>query len=329
MSKRSTGKTNPTEIMKTTLFSILLAVSFAPGLHAQGTAFTFQGRLNDGANPAAGLYDLRFTLHDAASGGGQIGVPLTNAPVGVTNGLFAVRLDFGPGAFNGAARWVQLGVRTNGNASAHTVLSPRQSVTAAPYAVMAGNITGNLPDAQLSANIPKLNVNQTFSGNVNFTGAGSLGIGTAAPFDAKLDLEGTLRLNDFDLWLRAGTDRNHGVGYRSTAAGRGVDGPFVYGFNGGALGVSGPDSVSLVWDFNGNVWISNGLDTASLNVRNNASVGGNLGFGSATRQMLNLWNANYGIGVQNNTLYQRSDGDFVLIPMFPLFAMLRRGLKPV
>jgi hypothetical protein len=27
-------------------------------LHAQGTAFTYQGRLNDGANPASGTYDL-------------------------------------------------------------------------------------------------------------------------------------------------------------------------------------------------------------------------------------------------------------------------------
>ena len=27
---------------------------------AQGTAFTYQGRLNDGAGPATGLYDFRF-----------------------------------------------------------------------------------------------------------------------------------------------------------------------------------------------------------------------------------------------------------------------------
>lgn len=26
---------------------------------AQGTAFTYQGQLNDGANPASGIYDLR------------------------------------------------------------------------------------------------------------------------------------------------------------------------------------------------------------------------------------------------------------------------------
>ena len=35
-----------------------------------------------------------------------------------------------------------------------------------------------------------------------------------------------------------------------------------------------------------------------------------LNFGATTRQMINLWNANYGLGVQNNTLYSRSDGGF-------------------
>ena len=29
-----------------------------------GTAFTYQGQLNSGANPANGIYDLRFTIYD-------------------------------------------------------------------------------------------------------------------------------------------------------------------------------------------------------------------------------------------------------------------------
>ncbi len=36
-------------------------------LHAQGTAFTYQGRLQDGANAASGTYDLKFTLFDRNS----------------------------------------------------------------------------------------------------------------------------------------------------------------------------------------------------------------------------------------------------------------------
>ena len=40
---------------------------------AQGTAFTYQGRLNDGGAPANGTYDLTFALFDEATGGAQHG----------------------------------------------------------------------------------------------------------------------------------------------------------------------------------------------------------------------------------------------------------------
>lgn len=290
--------------MKNTLFA-LVAATTASSAFAQGTAFTYQGRLQDGPAAANGLYELRSILHNAVSGGSStVAGPVTNKLVSVSNGLFAVTLDFGSTAFDGNPRWLELGVRTNGSASAFVALTPRQSVTPTPYAMMANKLNGTLPDSQLSANIPKLNANQSFSGNVNFTGAGSVGLGTATPLDAKLDLEGTLRLNDYDLWFRAGSDRNHGLGHRAAVSGRIIDGPFLFGYNGGALGTSSPESAILSWDYNGNVWISNNLDTASINIRNTAS------FGNSTRQMLNLWGTAYGLGVQNNTLYQRSDGGF-------------------
>src|SRR5687767_6158432 len=80
---------------------------------AQGTAFTYQGRLNDGASPANGTYDLKFALFDAASTGNQVGGALTNAATAVSNGLFIVTLDFG-NQFPGPDRWLEIGVRTNG-----------------------------------------------------------------------------------------------------------------------------------------------------------------------------------------------------------------------
>ena len=44
---------------------MLLALStlnFQPATaFAQGTGFSYQGRLNDGGSPATGIYDLRFT----------------------------------------------------------------------------------------------------------------------------------------------------------------------------------------------------------------------------------------------------------------------------
>src|SRR5947207_3514348 len=105
-------KNRLTALLALTFFSTLnLQLST---LHAQSTAFTYQGRLNDGANPASGNYDLRFTIYDSPSGGVVAGGPLTNAPTGASNGLFTVTLDFGAGVFTGPARWLEIGVRTNG-----------------------------------------------------------------------------------------------------------------------------------------------------------------------------------------------------------------------
>ena len=123
------------QIMKTIL-SLALVASLLPALaFGQSTAITYQGRLADGGAPANGTYDLRFSLHDADSGGLQYGPIITNAPIVVSDGYFLVTLDFGSGAFNGAARWLQIGVRTNGSVAAHTLLTPRQPVSTVPYAI--------------------------------------------------------------------------------------------------------------------------------------------------------------------------------------------------
>jgi len=103
-----------------------------------GTAFSYQGRLQDGTNAANGLYDLRFAVYDAASAGNQVGPALTNNAVGVTNGLFTVLLDFGPNVFGGQARWLESAVRANG-VGAFSLLPPRERLTATPYALYATN----------------------------------------------------------------------------------------------------------------------------------------------------------------------------------------------
>jgi hypothetical protein len=47
-----------------------------------------------------------------------------------------------------------------------------------------------------------------------------------------------------------------------------------------------------------------------LTVFGNESITGNASFGAQTRQMLDLWKTEYGIGVQNSAFYQRTAGDF-------------------
>jgi len=117
----------------------LLFLSSYLSIHAQTTVFTYQGQLKDNGSPAGGIYDLRFTVYNLDSGGSAVGGPITNAPVTVTSGLFTVGLDFGAGVFTGSARWLEIGVRSNGSAGAYTVLSPRQPLTATPYALYATN----------------------------------------------------------------------------------------------------------------------------------------------------------------------------------------------
>ncbi len=103
---------------------------------AQGTAFTYQGRLNDSGGPANGIYDLRFTIYDLATGGSALGGPITSSDVGVVNGLFSVTLDFGAGVFTGEPRWLKIAVRESGGGS-FTTLDPRLSISAVPYALYA------------------------------------------------------------------------------------------------------------------------------------------------------------------------------------------------
>jgi hypothetical protein len=116
---------------------------------AQGTAFTYQGRLAAGGNATSGLYDLTFTLFDVGSGGSPIAGPVTNAAVEVTNGLFTTVLALGTN-FPGQDRFLEIGVRTNGG-GAFTTLSPRQMLTPTPYAIAARNLTGTVPAAQLTS----------------------------------------------------------------------------------------------------------------------------------------------------------------------------------
>jgi N-acetylneuraminic acid mutarotase len=104
---------------------------------ASPTSFTYQGRLFEGTNAATGLYDLRFTLHTANTGGNSFGTPVVTNAVPVTNGLFTAYLDFGA-VFDGNPCWLEVAERTNGIGSFIT-LAPRQFITVVPQAAYAAN----------------------------------------------------------------------------------------------------------------------------------------------------------------------------------------------
>ena len=128
-----------------------------------GSGFTYQGHLTNGGVPANGPYDFEFKLYAAAAAGVQVGSTAALEDVAVANGLFAVKLDFGVGAFGGGARWLHIAVRPGASIGAFTALSPRQELTPAPYA-------GALPNVYTNEGINFVGVGRNFriSGNEVF-----------------------------------------------------------------------------------------------------------------------------------------------------------------
>lgn len=120
--------------MKKTTLRILTGLAFVASAtltFAQGTAFTYQGVLQDGGAPANGVYDLTFTVFDTAVNGNLIAGPITNSATAASNGLFTVTLDFGNGVLEGSALWLELAVQTNGSTN-FTTIAPRQALTPHP-----------------------------------------------------------------------------------------------------------------------------------------------------------------------------------------------------
>ena len=140
----------------------------ASGVFAQGTAFTYQGRLTDNGSLVNTNYDLRFGVFAAVTGGSSLALT-TNSAVAVSNGLFITTLDFGAALFPGAARWLEIAVRTN--AGSFAVLAPRQPFTSTPYAVRAANYSGSVAVGQLPANVARLDIAQNFAAPVTFLSA--------------------------------------------------------------------------------------------------------------------------------------------------------------
>jgi hypothetical protein len=113
---------------------VLAELSFA-----QSGVWMYQGQLSDNNQPATGTYDLQFRVADAVTNGNDIGNTITNSNVSVNNGVFTTTLAFDAGVFDGSARWLEIGVRTNGSTVAYTILQPLQPITTVPYAMFANS----------------------------------------------------------------------------------------------------------------------------------------------------------------------------------------------
>jgi len=164
--------------------TLSLATLVHSNAHAQSTAFTYQGFLDDAGSPANGLHDFRFRLFSVASGGTPIGSTLCADNVNVIEGVFTAQIDFGQQFATTAQRHLEIEVRrdtglTCANVSGFAVLAPRQQLTSTPMASHA-NSAFSLDAADGS---PASAVFVDNSGNV--------GIGTSSPASL-LHLRGTV-----------------------------------------------------------------------------------------------------------------------------------------
>lgn len=133
----------------------------APASVPISSTFTYQGQLKTGSGPLTAVCNFQFSLWDAASAGNQIGVTQTSNGIAVTGGLFTVLLNSGGqfgAAFTGDARWLQIAVQC-GSDGGFTTLSPRQPLTAAPYALA-------LPGLHVQQNISSTNLIGGYNSNV-------------------------------------------------------------------------------------------------------------------------------------------------------------------
>jgi len=168
------------QILTLLALALLSTLNLQPSTcFAQGTAFTYQGRLNSGGSPASGTYNLTFSLFNTNTSGVAVAGPVTNTAVIVTNGLFTVTIDFGPGVFIGQTNWLQIGVATNG-ASAFTTLVPRQQLTPTPYAIYAES-AGDAAVATTAGSVPASGIG---AGTANISITGNAGTATGAAYAA-------------------------------------------------------------------------------------------------------------------------------------------------
>lgn len=136
---------------------------------AVGTAFTYQGRLTDNGNPANGIYDFVFSLYNAEIGGVQLADNIFLNNIEVNDGYFTAQVDFGSNVFNGDSLYLQIGIRPGNSDGTYTELTPRRTISPAPYAIYAERVS-----SLMAADGNPINA-------LSVDNNGKIGVGTTAP----------------------------------------------------------------------------------------------------------------------------------------------------
>jgi hypothetical protein len=230
-----------------------------------GTAFTFQGRLTKNGTPVDGVTcTFTFALHAAASGGSSLETVSPTAPV--SDGYFAVPVDYGVATFEGEARWIEVSVQCPGDASPVALNDERIPLTPAPYAI------GLRPGASIEATTSNaLNVSTEATAGAALSGQSSATTGNAAGVygtSASGSGAGVSGINSSTGYgLYGSSDSGYGV-YGSSSSSYAVYGTTTNGYGvygaGGTVSIWAGNAGTGVWgDSSGSYGVHGTSDSAA------------------------------------------------------------------
>lgn len=219
-------------------------------------AFTYQGYLEQGGQPAAGTFTIAASLFAESSGSDPVTPPIVLGGITTLDGRFSVELDFPSTAFDGSPRWLEISVGAQGSPGL-TTLAPRQALSPVPYAVHALNGGGTQG--------PKGDPGEP--GPMGPPGPAGLSpfqlVGNTALLPANLGLPATSSHGEAGIFflgnipfLHAAGNANAFVGgaaspavtgFNSTAVGAGALSGLTSGYNNSALGAYALNSTTNGW----------------------------------------------------------------------------------
>ncbi len=165
---------NPIALYTCFLWSALAGVA-ADAAAPLGSNFSYQGQLKQHGVPVNEVCDFEFRLWSDEVGGSQVAAAQPVFDVSVVNGLFQVQLDFGVAAFVDSERWLDVAVSCPAGGSL-VGISPRQPITAAPFALLALDVA-MVSDGALTGTYTQplalTHAANAFSGTFNGTHSGS------------------------------------------------------------------------------------------------------------------------------------------------------------
>jgi len=287
---------------------VILFLAFSSVALAQTSEFTYQGKLNESSVAANGTYDLSFKLYDGS--GTLIGSAVLRNDVQITDGFFAVSLDFGSGSFDGTNRFLEIAVRPGASTGSYTTLSPMQPVTSAPYAVKS--LKATTADTATNATTAATATNATQLGGM--TASQFVQTGDPRMTDARTPLPNSANYIQNTTNTQTSSDFNiSGNGtVGGTLSGNTVDSATQYNIAGqrmfwavGSSVMAGPGagaSTPAASNFN-NTFIGNSAGAATSASAFNTFVGNQAGFNNTSSQNSFFGHA---AGMQNVSGFQNS-----------------------